>query len=233
MIEVKGLSKFYGKKQVLDDVSFTIKPNEITCLIGLNGAGKTTIMNAMMQLTPIQKGEVLLDGKPVTVNDFNRLAYVSDKNTLLKQMTIQEALDYQETYYASFNKKRASHLIEFFNLQRQDVIGKLSKGNLARANLLMAMSLDSDYLLMDEPFSGIDILTRDRIASIFSTDLLENQGILLATHEVQEVEHLIDKVVMLDEGRVIREFYPEEVRSQTGQSIVDVMKEVYGQEEVY
>ena len=176
MIEVKGLSKFYGKKQVLDDVSFTIKPNEITCLIGLNGAGKTTIMNAMMQLTPIQKGEVLLDGKPVTVNDFNRLAYVSDKNTLLKQMTIQEALDYQETYYASFNKKRASHLIEFFNLQRQDVIGKLSKGNLARANLLMAMSLDSDYLLMDEPFSGIDILTRDRIASIFSTDLLENQG---------------------------------------------------------
>ena len=233
MLEVKQLSKFYGKKKVLDGVSFTVQPNEITCLIGLNGAGKTTLMNAMMQLTPYQEGEVLLDGPAVTVQDFNRIAYVPDKNILLKQMTIQEALDYQATYYQSFNEKKASRLVEFFKLKRDDVIGSLSKGNIARANLLMAMSLDSDYLLLDEPFSGIDVLTRDRIASIFSTELLENKGVLLATHEIQEIEHLVDKVVMLDEGRLVREFYPEEVRLNEGLSIVDVMKEVYGHEEVY
>lgn len=233
MLEVKQLSKAYGKKRVLDEITFSLNPNEVTCLIGLNGAGKTTLMDNIMHLTPYQAGDILLDGQSLTVDDFNRLTYVPDKNIIPKSLTIQQALDYHGTYFAHFNEKRASELLDFFKLEREEVIAKMSKGNRARANLLMALSLESDYLLLDEPFSGIDILTRERIASIFTTDLLENRGVLIATHEIQDIEHLVDKVILLDDGRIIREFYPEEVRLREGKSIVDVLKEVHGHEEIY
>lgn len=233
MLEVKHLSKTYGKKRVLEEITFSLKPNEVTCLIGLNGAGKTTLMDTIMRLTPYQEGDILLDGQPLTVDDFDRLTYVPDKNIIPKSMNIQQALDYHGTYFARFNEKRAAELLDFFKLKREDVVAKMSKGNRARANLLMALSLESDYLLLDEPFSGIDILTRERIASIFTTDLLENRGVLIATHEIQDIEHLVDKVILLDNGRIIREFYPEEVRLTEGKSIVDLLKEVHGHEEVY
>lgn len=233
MLEVRKLSKAYGKKRVLEEITFSLKPNEVTCLIGLNGAGKTTLMDTIMRLTPYQAGDILLDGQSLTVEDFDRLTYVPDKNIIPKSMTIQQALDFHGMYFAHFNEKRAAELLDFFKLKREDVVAKLSKGNRARANLLMALSLESDYLLLDEPFSGIDILTRERIASIFTTDLLENRGVLIATHEIQDIEHLVDKVILLDDGRIIREFYPEEVRLTEGKSIVDVLKEAHGHEEIY
>ena len=138
MLEVKQLSKAYGKKRVLDEITFSLKPNEVTCLIGLNGAGKTTLMDTIMRLTPYQGGDILLDGQPLTLDDFNRLTYVPDKNIIPKSSTIQQALDYHGTYFAHFNEKRASELLDFFKLEREEVIAKMSKGNRARANLLMA-----------------------------------------------------------------------------------------------
>lgn len=227
MLEIKHVNKKFGNKTVLQDVSFAINPGEITCLIGENGSGKTTLMNMLMKLLPTESGQFLIDNEHISVNDFNRISYIPDQIIVLKHMTIQEALDFMETYYTSFNAKRADEMIEFFRLNRNDRIGRLSKGNVAKVNLLLGLALDTDYVLMDEPFSGIDLLTREEIASVFTTKMLEGRGVLISTHEINDIEMLIDKVVMLKDGYVIKEFYPEEVRSQEGQSIVDMMREVY------
>ena len=227
MLEVKNISKKFGKKEVIQDVSFTIKPGEITCLIGENGSGKTTIMNMLMKLLPSEKGEFLIDNQPITFDDFNRISYIPDQIIVLKHMTIQESLDYMATYYTSFNAKKADEMIEFFRLNRSDKIESLSKGNTAKVNLLLGLALDTDYVLMDEPFSGIDLLTREEIASLFTTKMMEGRGVLISTHEINDIEMLIDKVVMLKDGYVVKEFYPEDVRHEEGQSIVDMMREVY------
>lgn len=227
MLEIKHISKKFEGKEVLRDVSFSIRPGEVTCLIGENGSGKTTIMNMLMKLIPNESGEFLIDNEPVSFADFNRISYIPDQIIVLKKMTIQEALDFMATYYTSFNAKRADEMIEFFRLNRLDRIGSLSKGNVAKVNLLLGLALDSDYVLMDEPFSGIDLLTREEITSVFTTKMMEGRGVLISTHEISDIEMLIDKVVMLRDGFVVKEFYPEDVRFEEGQSIVDMMREVY------
>ena len=227
MLEVHNLNKSYNKRPVLKNLSLTVNKGEVTCLIGHNRSGKTTLMNAIMHLIPYESGSVTLDGKPLTVDDFNRISYVPDQIIMLKQMFIQEALDYMATYYTSFSARKAAELLEFFQLNREQRISQLSKGNLAKLNLLLGMSLETEYILMDEPFSGIDLLTREQIAQVFTTELLNGRGVLISTHEINDIEHLIDKVVLLQSGSVVREFYPEDVRAEEGKSILDVMREEY------
>lgn len=103
----------------------------------------------------------------------------------------------------------------------------MSKGNTAKLNLMLGLSLDVDYVLMDEPFSGIDMFSREQIADVFASHLIEDRGVIITTHEIGDIEHLIDKVILLDNGTVLKEFNTEEMREDEGKSVVDVMREVY------
>jgi ABC-2 type transport system ATP-binding protein len=118
-------------------------------------------------------------------------------------------------------------LLGFFRLNETDRISSLSKGNTAKVNLLLGLAMDVDFVLMDEPFSGIDMFSREEIAKVFTSHLIENRGVIITTHEIGDIEHLIDNVVLLDEGIVIKEFNAEEARENEGKSVVDIMREVY------
>jgi ABC-2 type transport system ATP-binding protein len=227
MIEVKAVEKNYGRKKILKGVSFTANKGEITCLIGINGVGKTTILNAIMALTPINKGQILIDGETIDKHTFEKITFIPDAITMLPHMTISEAMDFMDDFYTGWNQKRATELVGFFRLNPSDKIASLSKGNTAKVNLLLGLALDVDYILMDEPFSGIDMFSREEIANVFTSHLIENRGVILTTHEIGDIEHLIDKVVLLDDGIVTKEFNAEEVRENEGKSVIDVMREVY------
>lgn len=227
MIELKNVHKSFGRKKVLDGISFTANKGEITCLVGVNGVGKTTILNAIMNLTPIKKGEITVDGNKMSHDLYNKVAFIPDVAIMLPNMTVSEAMAFMKDYYASWNGKRAKEITRFFRLNLTDKISELSKGNQAKVNLLMGLALDVDYVLMDEPFSGIDIFTREQITDVFSSRLVEDRGVLITTHEIVDIEHLIDKVVLLDNGVIYKEFNAEEMRETEGKSVVDVMREVY------
>lgn len=226
MLEVKNIRKSFGRKKVLDGVSFTANKGEITCLIGINGAGKTTILNAMMKLTPVN-GEILMDGEQIKRKSYEKITFIPDAMIMMPQMKVKDAMAFMDDFYDHWNEKRAESLLTFFRLQKEDRIGQLSKGNQAKVNLLLGLAMDVDYVLMDEPFSGIDIFTREEIANVFTSHLIEDRGVIVTTHEIHDIEHLIDKVVLLDQGKVSKEFNAEEVRAEEGKSIVDVMREVY------
>lgn len=227
MIEVKNIKKSYGKKQVLNGASFTANKGEITCLVGINGSGKTTILNAIMNLTPIKSGEILIDGAKLTKKTYEKIAYIPDTITMLSTMRIEDAFLFMQDYYTAWNEKRAKELLEFFKLTKDEKIQHLSKGNKAKVNMILGLALDVDYILMDEPFSGIDIFSREQIADVFTSHLIEDRGVIITTHEIQDIEHLIDQVVLLDNGIVVEQFNAETVREEEGKSIIDVMREVY------
>ncbi|MEW9052078.1 MAG: ABC transporter ATP-binding protein [Neobacillus sp.] len=227
MIEVNAVEKSFGRKKILKGVSFTANKGEITCLIGINGVGKTTILNAIMALTPINKGQILIDGKPLDKYSFEKITFIPDAITMLPSMTIDESMEFMKDFYTCWNQERANELLQFFRLNRSDRISSLSKGNTAKVNLLLGLALDVDYVLMDEPFSGIDMFSREEIANVFTSHLIENRGVIITTHEIGDIEHLIDKVVLLDDGIVTKEFNAEEVRETEGKSVIDVMREVY------
>lgn len=227
MIEVREITKRFGRKEVLKGVSFTAEKGEITCLIGVNGVGKTTVMNAIMNLTPIQSGEILIDGQKINKRSYERIMFIPDAITMLPQMTIQQAMQFMDDFYESWNEKRAKELLDFFKLEEGNKISNLSKGNTAKINLLLGLALDVDYLLMDEPFSGIDIFSREQIADVFTSHLVEDRGVIITTHEISDIEHLIDKAVILNDGTVVKSFYTEEVREKEGKSVIDVLREVH------
>lgn len=227
MIEVKNVYKKYKRKAVLQDMSFTAEKGQITCLIGINGAGKTTIMKSIMGLTPINQGEILIDGKKITKDAYEKITYIPDRLTMIPSFTIAQAFDFMRDFYKTWNDQRATELLAFFKLAPDEKISSLSKGNAAKVNLLLGLALDVDYILMDEPFSGIDIFSREQIAEVFTSHLIENRGVIITTHEINDIEHLIDKAVLIGNGTVLKEMNVEHVRELEGKSVVDVMREVY------
>lgn len=227
MIEVKNITKKFGRKKVLEGVSFTANKGEITCLIGINGVGKTTILNSIMNLTPVNGGEVLINGEKINKHSYEKITFIPDAITMLPQMRISDAMAFMNDFYDSWNQQRATEMLAFFKLNQEDRISSLSKGNTAKVNLMLGLALDVDFVLMDEPFSGIDIFSREQIADVFSSHLVENRGVIITTHEINDIEHLIDKVVLLNNGIVLKEFDAEEMREVEGKSVVDVMREVY------
>jgi ABC-2 type transport system ATP-binding protein len=227
MIEIKQVIKKMGRKQILDGVSFTANKGEITCLIGLNGAGKTTILNAIMALTPIDSGQILINGEPIHKETYEKISYIPDAITMIPQMRISEAMQFMDDFYHGWNQERADQLLAFFKLNETERISNLSKGNVAKVNILLGLSLDVDFILMDEPFSGIDLFSREQIADVFTSQLVENRGVIITTHEIHDIEHLIDKAILLNDGTVLKEFRTEEVRENEGKSVIDIMREVY------
>lgn len=227
MIQVKNVSKKYGRKNVLRDISFTANKGEITCLIGINGVGKSTTMKAIMGITPIDCGEILIDDRKINHTMYENITFIPDALTMLPSFTVGEAMQFMKDFYVNWNPERAKELLGFFRLKEDEKLGELSKGNAAKANLLFGLGLDVDYVLMDEPFSGIDMFSREQIAKVFTSHLIEDRGVIITTHEISDIEHLIDKVVLLDNGEILKEFYTEEIRLEEGKSVMDVMREVY------
>ena len=117
-------------------------------------------------------------------------------------------------------------LLAYFKLNASQKLNTLSRGNAAKVSLILGLSLNTDYILLDEPFLGIDLFAKEKIRELFSTHFLEGRGILLTTHEIDEVEHLIDRVVILNDGVIAQDFYTETVRIEEGKSVIDKLREV-------
>uniref|UniRef100_UPI0035A17AF6 ATP-binding cassette domain-containing protein n=1 Tax=Jeotgalibaca porci TaxID=1868793 RepID=UPI0035A17AF6 len=199
----------------------------ITCITGVNGTGKTTLMNAIMGLLPVEKGSVRLGQEPISGTNYNKIAYIADTITVPRSMTIEEAMTFMRTFYEKWNQEKGDELLSFFKLQANDKIKELSKGNQAKVSILLGIAQDADFYLMDEPLSGIDMFAREQILEVFTSQFVSGKGVLLATHNMEEIEMLVDRVIMLKQGIITHDFYAEELRETEGKSIIDMMREVY------
>lgn len=226
MLEVMGLKKKFRRKQVLNDVSFKAKKGEITALLGINGVGKSTILKIIMGLVKENQGEVLFDGEKRIYKTYEKIAFVPDVINTYGGMSIKDSFEYMNEMYERWDMNKAYEMLKNFKLNENERINNLSKGNLARVKLILGFARNPDYLLLDEPFSGIDVFTREKFIASLISYMDENTGILLTTHEIKEVENVVDKVVFLSDGKIKNEFYVEDVKAQ-GLSLVDKIREVH------
>lgn len=227
MIDIINLSKKYGKVQALDDVSFQIKEGKIIGIFGINGVGKSTILKSIAGVIKPDKGKILIDGEEINHKSYNKIAFIPDVDTYFPHLTIKESLEFMKEFYINWDEEKAYNMLKIFNLTDDQMISNLSKGNRARVKIILGFAQNAKYILLDEPFSGIDIFKREEFIKAMVEYISPNQSIIITTHEIAEIEEIVEEVIILHDGKVAFNFNVEEVRQNENKSIVDKMREVY------
>jgi ABC-2 type transport system ATP-binding protein len=207
VIEIKGLTRCFGPKIAVDDVSLTVPRGAVFGLVGANGAGKTTLLRHLLGVLKAQSGTVRVFGlDPVreTVGVLSRIGYLSEENDLPGWMRVDELLRYTQAFYPKWDAAYAEELRQTFALDPHARVKTLSKGQRARAGLLIALAYRPEMLVLDEPSSGLDpIVRRDILGAIIRTIAEEGRTVLFSSHLLDEVERVCDHVAMMNEGKIV------------------------------
>ncbi len=202
-----GITKSYGSRRVLDDVSFEVSPGRLTGFVGGNGAGKTTTMRIVLGLLGSDGGRVELDGVALTSADRRLFGYMPEERGLYPKMKVLEQIVYLARLHGMSKTDaaaRATALLTELGLEERlnDTIESLSLGNQQRAQIAAALVHDPEVLILDEPFSGLDPLAVDVVASVLQASAAKGASILFSSHQLDVVERLCDDLVILAGGTI-------------------------------
>jgi len=215
-IEARGLRKAFGKTIALDGVNLLVEEGRILGLIGPNGAGKTTALNAILGLTPCE-GELRVLGRdPWAERErlMRDVCFIADVAVLPHWMRVSQALDYVAGVHPRFDRAKAEGFLAKTDISRTSKIRELSKGMVTQLHLALVMAIDARLLVLDEPTLGLDILYRKQFYDSLLNDYFDrNRTIVVATHQVEEVQHVLTDLMFMDRGRIVFNRSMEEVES--------------------
>jgi ABC-2 type transport system ATP-binding protein len=230
MIQLEGVSKRYLTKKALDDVSLQIEPGHIIGLIGSNGSGKSTTLKLISGLLQPTKGTVLIDGEIAGRRICRKVAYLSELDAYYSFFTVKQTVDFYAQTFSDFNREKAEEMLKFMKLDQSQKVKHLSKGNRGRLKIVVTLAREVPFILMDEPLSGLDPMVRGSIIKgLISFIDLEKQTVIITTHELQEIEPLLDTVILIKNGVILDQKSVEDIRCNENLSLVDWMVEKYEQ----
>jgi ABC-2 type transport system ATP-binding protein len=206
-IEVKHLTKNFGSTCALDDVSLRFEENKIYGLLGRNGAGKSTLLNLITNRIFASSGEILVDGESVMDNDtaLGKIYLMSEKNYYPEKMKIKHVFQWTKNFYPNFDEVYAKNLAERFELNINKAVRSLSTGYSSIFKLIVALSVNTPYVLLDEPVLGLDANHRDMFYRILLETYNANpRTIIISTHLIEEVSSVIEDIVILKKGKIIK-----------------------------
>jgi ABC-2 type transport system ATP-binding protein len=207
VIAVADVTRRFGAKTALDSVTLTIPRGGVYGLVGANGAGKTTLIKHILGLLRAESGSVRVFGEDPVRNPkevLSRIGYLSEENDLPGWMRVDELVRYSKAFYRRWDDAYAEELRTTFGLENGAKIKNLSKGQKARAGLVVALAYRPELLLLDEPSSGLDpIVRRDILAAVIRTIADEGRTVLFSSHLLDEVEQVADHVTMIRQGRIV------------------------------
>jgi len=206
-LETRGLWRTFGKFEAVKGVDLSVPKGSIFGLLGVNGAGKSTIIKMVMGHLRPTRGEIRVLGRTLgedLVEIRKRVAYVSENRYLYEWMTVAESIRFTKAFHETWDDRKASDLLKRFSLPPEKKVRQLSRGNRARLCLLLALSFNPELIILDEPTSGLDpIVRRDFIENIVSEIAEEGKTVLFSSHIVDEVERVADFVGIINEGELL------------------------------
>jgi len=228
MLQLSNVSFRYMKKTILQDVSYSLPIGQIIGLVGENGSGKSTLLKVLAGLLLPSSGEVLVNGNPVTRRSANQIAYLPDTDLFYDFYTGEQLFQYYASQFEDFSYDKACIVAEFLQVDKKMRLRQLSKGNRGRMKMAATLGREVPFYLMDEPFAGLDPIVREQLIKglIQFTDM-EHQTILLSTHELYEVEPILDQIILLQNGSIIAHEELERIRDLTNTDAVQWMKAYY------
>ena len=206
-IETRNLWRTFGKFEAVKGVSLRVPKGTVYGLLGVNGAGKSTIIKMIMGHLRPTRGEISILGRALgedLIDIRKRVAYVSENRYLYEWMTVAESISFTRAFHETWDDKKAADLLKRFSLPPEKKVRQLSRGNRARLCLLLALSFNPELIILDEPTSGLDpIVRRDFIENIVSEIAEEGKTVLFSSHIVDEVERVADYVAIINEGEIL------------------------------
>ena len=216
-IEARGLRKSFGTTMALDGVNLQIEEGRILGLIGPNGAGKTTALNAILGLTPYQ-GELRVLGRdPWTERDqlMRDVCFIADVAVLPRWIKVSQALDYVAGVHPRFDRAKAESFLAKTSIRQGNKVRELSKGMVTQLHVALIMAIDAKLLVLDEPTLGLDILYRKQFYDSLLNDYYDrSRTIVVATHQVDEIQNVLTDVMFIDRGRIVFTCGMEEFESR-------------------
>lgn len=206
VIRARGLEKRYGATHALRGIDLDIPPGRIVGLIGRNGAGKTTALKSVLGLTPFA-GELRVLGFDPFRNRrelMERVSYIADVAVLPKWMRVEHVLDFAAACHPNFSREDALEALTNTDIQMRSRVRELSKGMVTQLHLALVMAIDARLLVLDEPTLGLDVVYRKLFYSTLLNDYFDHsRTILVTTHQVEEIEHILTDVIFIERGRIV------------------------------
>jgi len=222
VITAKGLTKRYGKRTAVDGIDFDIPAGRIVGLIGPNGSGKTTTLKAALGLIPFEGSLSVLGFDPRTQRDdlMQDVCFIADVAILPRWLRVKDAIDFVAGVHPRFNRDKAERYIAATSLRPTMKVKEMSKGMIVQLHLALVMAIDAKLLVLDEPTLGLDILYRKQFCQNLLEDYFdEHKTIVITTHQVEEVEHILTDLMFIREGRIVLAASMEEI----GERYIEVM----------
>ena len=228
VVTARGLRKAYKNKVALDNADFSIPAGRIVGLIGPNGAGKTTALKAILGLTPVEGQLDVLGRDPRTQRDelMNDVCFIADVAVLPRWMRVGQAIEFVAGVHPRFDRARCERFLANTQLKMDSRVRELSKGMIVQLHLALVMAIDAKLLVLDEPTLGLDILYRKQFYQRLLEDYFdEDKTILITTHQVEEVEHILTDVMFIRDGRMVLSAPMESVGERYVEVLVDADKQ--------
>ncbi|MBC2580815.1 ABC transporter ATP-binding protein [Clostridium sp. DJ247] len=227
ILKTLNLEKGFGNKKALKGISIEIKKGRIVGILGPNGSGKTTFLKIAAGILRQSSGEILIDNHTPGVYTKSIVAYLPDKNYLLKWMKIKDAVQFFKDFYEDFDENKAKELLAFMNLDENSKVTSLSKGMTEKLHLTLVLSRKAKLYILDEPLGGVDPTTREKILDAILNNYNEESSMIITTHLVSDIERLFDDVAFISDGNIVLEGNAEELRTERGMSIDELYREVF------
>lgn len=227
VIQARGLRKNFGSKAALDGVDLDVQAGRIVGLIGPNGAGKTTALKAILGLTAFDGELSVLGRDPFRQRHslMQDVCFIADVAVLPRWIRVGEVIEYVEATHPRFDRKHCEAVLARTQIKPSQRIRELSKGMVVQVHLAIVMSIDAKLLILDEPTLGLDILYRKRFYEQLLNDYFdEERTILITTHQVEEIEHLLTDLIFIRDGRIVLEDSMEAVAERYSQVMVPADK---------
>jgi ABC-2 type transport system ATP-binding protein len=216
-IEARGLRKTYGATVALDGIDLEVDDGRILGVIGPNGAGKTTALNAIVGLTSYEGRLRVLDRDPWSdrAGLMQDVSFIADVAVLPRWIRVSQALAYVAGVHPRFDRAKAEAFLARTSIRPTHKVRELSKGMVTQLHLALVMAIDARLLVLDEPTLGLDLLYRKQFYDALLADYLErSRTVVVATHQVEEIQHVLTDVVFLDRGRIVFRRSMEEIETR-------------------
>lgn len=228
MMTLENVSKRFVTRRVLQDCNLSIEKGKIIGVVGENGAGKTTLMKMMAGLLKQSSGDIKIFSQPVNRMSSENIAFATDGDYYFPYFRVRELRYYMKTQFSDFDAEKATDILKFMEIDSEEKIKYLSKGNLNRLKIAMTLSRTAPLILLDEPFSGLDPMVRKAILkSIIRFVDLKKQTLALSTHELAEVEPILDEVILVKNQTIFAHEPLDKLREKERLNLLGWMEQLH------